>query len=153
MAKQSMYSARFSTPWTKEVEDTIHDHRRKSALRSARKAKEKVDKQKDTNRKAALKDARNSYKKVMSNPASRDRAMSPEDTQATKAKPNPDKPVYEKKNPKTGEYERVSKEEFMKQAEVYNKGGYCPPNKRKGNIDMRKKGMTRMTKDNRKKRA
>jgi hypothetical protein len=77
--------------------------------------------------------------------------MAPEDTQATKAKPNPDKPIYEKMNPKTGKYERVSKEEFMKQAEVYNKGGYvCPPNKRKGNIDMRKTGMTRNTKDNRK---
>lgn len=33
-------------------------------------------------------------------------------------------------------------------------GGYvCAPNPRKGNVDMRKKGMTRMTKDNRKKRA
>jgi hypothetical protein len=34
----------------------------------------------------------------------------------------------------------------------YKDGGYvCKPNPRKGNIDMRKKGMTRMTKDNRKK--
>jgi len=34
----------------------------------------------------------------------------------------------------------------------YAYGGYvCKPNPRKGNIDMRKKGMTRMTKDNRKK--
>ena len=33
----------------------------------------------------------------------------------------------------------------------YAKGGYvCKPNPRKGNIDMRKKGMTRMTTDNRK---
>ena len=33
----------------------------------------------------------------------------------------------------------------------YNKGGYvCKPNPRKGNIDMRKKRMVRMTKDNRK---
>ena len=35
-----------------------------------------------------------------------------------------------------------------------NKGGYvCKPNPRKGNIDMRKKGMTRMTTDNRKMRG
>ena len=34
------------------------------------------------------------------------------------------------------------------------RGGYvCPPNKRTGNIDMRKTGMTRSVKDNRKKRA
>lgn len=33
--------------------------------------------------------------------------------------------------------------------DAYNKGGYvCPPNKRTGNIDMRKKGMTRNVKDN-----
>lgn len=34
----------------------------------------------------------------------------------------------------------------------YKHGGYvCPPNKRTGNIDMRKSGMTRNVKDNRKK--
>ena len=34
----------------------------------------------------------------------------------------------------------------------YKHGGYvCPPNQRTGNIDMRKSGMTRSVKDNRKK--
>lgn len=41
---------------------------------------------------------------------------------------------------------------MVEEAEInMAKGGYvCPPNKRKGNIDMRKTGMTRSTKDNRK---